>query len=166
MTRTPAKDILIACVGNSLAGDDGAGHEVYVRLQRESLPASSELIHLGLGGMALHDYFDAQHLLIVVDAVQLNAAPGHVHVLNWKDLPVLRGQAVSLHGVGLAETLSVARLLYPERIPKRTVLIGIEGRRFNELGVPLSSEVAAAVVAAVEEVKRQVNSIQGAEAIP
>jgi hydrogenase maturation protease len=156
MTECRSQNILIVCIGNDLAGDDGAGKAVFDRLRAGKLPESVELIHLGLGGMALYEYFHGQRLLIVVDAVQLNATPGFVHVMNWNCLPAIGGQAVSLHGVGLAETLSVARLLYPELTPERTVLIGIEGRRFSELGVPMSTEVEEAIGFAVEEVKQQI----------
>jgi hydrogenase maturation protease len=166
VTERLKKDILIVCVGNGLAGDDGVGQAIYEELRREPLPASSELIHLGLGGMALYDHFRGQRLLLVIDAVQLDAEPGHIHVLDWDRLPALSGQAVSLHGVGLSETLCIAGVLDPDLVPERTVLVGIEGRRFNDLGVPLSPEVAAAVDAAVQEVKRQINCMQGVEAIP
>jgi hydrogenase maturation protease len=157
--------ILIVCVGNGLAGDDGAGQAVYDALRRRSLPDRVELVHLGLGGMALLDYFQGQHALIVVDAVQLNAEPGTLHVLEWDRLTGQESQAVSLHGIGLLETLQVARALYPEMVPQRAVLIGLEGRCFNELGVPLSGAVEHAVPAAVEAVLREVNQLREVESL-
>jgi hydrogenase maturation protease len=148
--------VLVVCVGNGLAGDDAVGEAVYRRLLIENLPESVRVIFLGLGGLSLLDYFHGQHLLIVVDAVQLNGRPGFIHVLETEQMPVLRGQAVSLHGIGLLEALSVSRTLYPESVPKRTILVGIEGKNYNELGAPLSHEVVAAVEQAIVEIKRQI----------
>jgi hydrogenase maturation protease len=159
----PGPDILVVCVGNDLAGDDGAGIAVYHQLVLEPLPGQVQVLLLGLGGMALLDHLHGQQLLIVVDAVQLNGHPGTVHVLDWDELSTVGRQAVSLHGIGFAETLSVARELYPESVPQRAVLIGIEGHRFNELGVPLSGEVETAVRKATEEVLRQILEVNGME---
>jgi hydrogenase maturation protease len=156
MSRRAPSDVLIVCIGNSLAGDDGLGEAVYERLRRAPESMSSRLLLLGLGGLALLDYLRSQKLLIVIDAVQFNSQPGTVHVMDFDRIPAAETQAVSLHGIGLRETLCVAQLLYPDRLPNRIVLIGVEGRCFNELGAPLSGEVAGALEAVVEEVQRHV----------
>jgi hydrogenase maturation protease len=147
-------DALVVCIGNSLAGDDGAGQAVFDRLQKEKLPGDPELVMLGLGGMSLLEYLHGQPLLIVVDAVQLNGPIGQVHVLEAERIPAADSPAVSLHGIGLLETLSIVSTLYGELAPERTVLVGIEGRRFSELGAPLSREVAAAIDEAVARIKQ------------
>jgi hydrogenase maturation protease len=97
--------------------------------------------------------------MIVVDAVQLGGNVGDLHILAMDDIPAAESQAVSLHGIGLQETLSIAEVLYPEQIPKQIVLIGIEGSHFNELGVPLSQAVEAAVELVVLEIKRRIKSL-------
>jgi hydrogenase maturation protease len=166
MTGTMSPEILVACVGNGLAGDDGAGEAVYKRLQDEQLPDTVRLLMLGLGGIALLEHLHGQQLLIVVDAVQLDGHPGTIHILDPEHIPARGGQAVSLHGIGLQDTLSMSRILYPESTPQCTVLIGIEGYQFNELGIPLSEEVAAAIQPAVAEVKRQIIRSTRAESQP
>jgi hydrogenase maturation protease len=155
MSSTP-EEILVVCIGNDLAGDDGAGFAVYERLQAMHMPETVELLHLGLGGMALLDYLTGQKLVVVVDAVQLNGIPGTVHVIDWDRIPRNGKQAVSLHGISFLDTLEIAWKLYPDTVPDKAVLVGIEGSRFNELGVPLTNEVAAAIHEAAEQVRQQI----------
>jgi Ni,Fe-hydrogenase maturation factor len=50
----------------------------------------------------------------------------------------------------------MGRVLFPDAMPKRTTLVGIEGVCFQEIGVGMSPEVAAAVHPAVSAVLAQV----------
>lgn len=143
---------VIVCVGNSLAGDDAAGAAVHDALTLRSLPPGTRLRLLGLGGIALLDDLQGEACLIVVDAVQLGAAPGTVHVLEWDAIPEAGGAAVSLHGIGIRETIAIGRALYPEIMPHRIVLVGIEGQRFDILGAEMTPQVAAAIDEAVFQV--------------
>ena len=147
---------VIVCVGNSLAGDDAAGAAVYDALALRPLPPGTRLRLLGLGGIALlDDLVEAScpaSLLIVVDAVQLGAAPGTVQVMEWDAIPEAGGAAVSLHGIGIRETITIGRALYPEFMPPRIVLVGIEGQRFDILGAEMTPPVAAAIEEAVFQI--------------
>lgn len=142
-------ETLIVCIGNVLAADDGAGHAVYTELLRSSLPESTRLRCLGLGGIDLLEELAGERQLIVVDAVQLGALPGTVHVISWEQLPSLRLRPVSGHGIGIREAIEVGRRLYPERVPESIFLVGIEGKCFDQLQEQLTVEVAAAIPAAV-----------------
>jgi len=145
---------LIVCIGNDLVADDGAGQAVHARLEAISLAAGTRLVFLGLGGIDLLEVMNGEDLLVVIDAVQLGAAPGFVHVLDWQAIPALGPRPVSGHGIGIREAIEVGRRLYPERIPTNIYLIGIEGKCFNQLGQRLSPEVAAAVPRAVDQLLR------------
>lgn len=147
------KRVLIVCLGNQLAADDGAGHAVFAALGRSRLPDQTELRFTGLGGIDLLEELAGEDLLIVVDAVQFGARPGTVHVLPWEKLPTADLRPVSGHGIGVREAIEVGRRLYPERIPKKIVLIGIEGKCFDQLREELTAEVAAAVTVAVSAVR-------------
>lgn len=150
--KVAAGGTIIACVGNSLAGDDAAGSAVYDALALRPLPPGTRLRLLGLGGIALLDDLQGDACLIVVDAVQLGAAPGTVHVLPWDAIPEAGGAAVSLHGLGIRETITIGRTLYPEIMPQRIVLVGIEGQCFNQLGAEMTPTVAEAIDGAVVQV--------------
>jgi hydrogenase maturation protease len=131
-------------IGNDLVADDGAGPAVYDLLAAAPLPAGVRLLHMGLGGIALLDELEGEETLVVVDAVMLGDEPGTVHVIEWAELPEA-GQAVTGHGIGVREAIAVGRRLFPERMPRRVFLVGIEGRRFDGLGEPLTPAVAAAI---------------------
>ena len=145
---------LIVCIGNDLAADDGAGPAVYQALKKITLPESTRLKLLGVGGMDLLEIFSGEDYLVVVDAVQFGAIPGTIHSLDWDRIPTLGQRPVSGHGIGIREAIDVGRRLYPEKTPRHVHLIGIEGKCFNTLGGGLSIEVAGALDAAVVEILR------------
>jgi hydrogenase maturation protease len=149
---------LVACVGNPLVGDDAAGCRVHERLAAGDLDPAVSLRELTTAGIALVDELDGESVLVVVDAVQFGAAPGTVHVVGWDDLAASGACAVSAHGVGVREALDVAARLFPERLPRRAFLVGIEGENFDGLGEPLSPAVAAAIQPAADVVKQLVGT--------
>ncbi len=148
--------VLIVCIGNELVADDGVGWVVHEGLRESGLPENVRLVFLGLGGIDLLEEIDGEELLVVVDGVQLGAAPGTIHELGWEQLPDTSPRPVSGHGIGIREAISVGRKLYPERVPKEIFLIGVEGKCFDQLGTGLTDEVARAVPQAVATVIRLV----------
>ena len=142
--------ILVVCAGNRLVADDGAGPAVFDRLSHSVLPPGVRLEEVGCIGIGLVDNLRGQQLLVVIDAVAFGSAPGTVHVLEWEALPRACRAAISVHGLHLRESIDVARRLDPANAPHRVVLVGIEGRCFDQLGTGLSPEVAAAVEEAVQ----------------
>ncbi len=151
----PAERALVVCVGNSLVGDDAAGCAVYELLSREPLPKGAKLQLLGVGGISLLDCLDGESIMIVVDAVQLGGSPGTLHVIDWDDLPQAAAGAVSAHGVGLREAIALGRMLSPGAMPRKVLLIGIEGVSFDTIGSPMTPEVANAVEQCANEVRKQ-----------
>lgn len=144
--------MLVICIGNALAADDGAGNAVYEELLGRELPGDIRLLFLGLGGIDILDHLDGEETLLVVDAVQLGGDPGTVHLLDWQDIPEMGPRPVSGHGIGIREAIELGRRLYPEKIPPNISLVGIEGLCFDQLGVGLTAEVKAAVPKAAEAV--------------
>lgn len=146
----PIEGTLVVCIGNDLVADDAAGHEIYLRLQKMALPLEVRLEYAAVGGIALLDRLTGREsTMIVVDAVQFGSSPGTVHCLNWDELPDLGAGALSGHDIGLRETVAIGRLLYPEMLPERIMLIGIEGRCFNRTRDAMTPETAAALDDAV-----------------
>lgn len=157
MSAAKNQKALVACVGNSLVGDDAVGCAVFERLQQKSLPEGTRLIELGLGGLSLLDHLAGEKALIIVDAVNFGANPGSVHLLDWEDIPRANGAAVSVHGIGIRETIDIGNMLNPDTMPSKILLIGIEGRRFDQIGVAMTPAVAMAVDSAVREVIDQLS---------
>lgn len=139
---------LVVCIGNELVADDAVGFEVFSRLSG----LGAKLAYCSVGGVDILPLLNAEAHLVVVDAVQFGAPPGTVHCIAWDDLPA-NGAAISAHGLGLRETVEIGRLLYPERIPQRITLVGIEGRCFNRPRQFMTKEVSGAIDPAVSLIK-------------
>lgn len=154
--RGPVGRALVVCIGNDLVADDAAGCLLHARLEREALPPSVRLLLVGVGGIRLIDDLSGEDLLVVCDAVHFGSPVGTVHRIDWDDVPSLSGPAVSAHGIGLREVLEITRVLYPERLPKRAVLVGIEGVCFDQFEPP-----SPPVVAAVDRAARLVMNAVG-----
>jgi hydrogenase maturation protease len=90
----------------------------------------------------------------LVDAVSSGAEPGTVHRLDASEheLPAALFRA-STHHLGLAEAVELARAV--GRLPRRTIVYGIEGSSF-ETGEVLSDEVEAAAARVAEAVRKEV----------
>ena len=147
--------LFVVCIGNELVADDAAGHEVYTRLETMDLPPEARVEYTGLGGIDLLDRLQGdERVMIVVDAVQLGAAAGTIHVMPWEEIPSFGSEsAISMHGIGLREAIHIGKILYPERIPPEIVLVGIEGRCFNQMRDSMTPATAAATVEAAELIR-------------
>lgn len=148
---------LVICIGNELVADDAVGYELYRLLQAERLPTAVRLEFCGVGGIALLELLTGQEeLLVVVDAVQFGAPPGTVHCLPWEQMPAIGGSAISAHGIGLKDTIEIGQTVYPERMPRQVLLVGVEGRCFDQLGGAMTPEVAAALPQALAVIRHAV----------
>ncbi|MBM0237277.1 hydrogenase maturation protease [Micromonospora sp. ATA32] len=76
--------ILVAGIGNIFLGDDAFGVEVVRRLRDAVLPEMVDVSDYGIRGMHLaYDLLDGHHdVLVMVDALPLNEAPGTLAVLQ------------------------------------------------------------------------------------
>jgi len=158
-TEPGEKCVLVVCVGNTLAADDAVGPAVYENLVSGPLPAGVRVELLAVGGVRLLDELQGERALVVVDAVSFGAAPGTVHVLPWERIPENAQSPVTCHGIGIRETIEVGRILFADRMPARVLLIGVEGRRFDDLGGPMTPEVAAAVGPAADAVRSSIPAL-------
>ena len=147
MSNSDIRTIII-CIGNELVADDAVGYEIYNRLAG----CSARLEFCGVGGIDMLPMLEGETDMIVVDAVQLGADPGTIHVIPWDSLPRSSG-AVSAHGLGLRETIEIGVALYPEKMPERITLVGVEGRCFNRTREYMTSEVEDAIDRAVKVIE-------------
>ena len=137
--------VLVACVGNPLVSDDGAGPAVYRALKDRPRPAGTRLLLLSTAGLRLVEELTDERGLIVVDAVRLGGRPGTVHVLDWEQLPPRPNRpALSSHGLSVREAVELRRRLYPAASPQWVRLVGIEGECFDEFA-DMTPAVSAAI---------------------
>lgn len=129
-------------VGNTLAGDDGAG-VVAMRRLRERLGAPGDILFLELAGdpFALADELHRADRWLFLDAVA-GDVPGRVARL---DQPHRRGFAASLHQADVVTVMAaLERLRVADPFPAWE-LWGVTIKTPEELGEELSPEVDAAV---------------------
>jgi hydrogenase maturation protease len=143
----------VVCVGNAWRGDDAVGLEV-AKLLRGTLPEEAELFEREGEPTALMDAWEGAEAIWIVDAVSSSARAGAVHRLDASDRE-LPGRLFgsSTHHFGLADAVEIARAL--GRLPRRTIVFGVEGASFAA-GEKLTPDVAAAASEVADLVRREV----------
>jgi hydrogenase maturation protease len=150
------KKTLVLGLGNILLRDEGVGVRVVERLQqRYRFPADVEVLDGGTLGLNLLSYVETAERLLVVDALDMDAAPGTLARLEGDEVPAALSMKLSIHQAGLADLLATARLR--GCCPQDLVLWGVQPGVI-EVGLDLSPPVDARVEAladrAVEELGR------------
>jgi hydrogenase maturation protease len=139
--------IVIVAVGNIILGDEGVGIHVLNRLRLQKLPREVELVEGGVGGLALLTYIRGANSAIFIDAVA-GRKPGRIHRLTEAELErevktILH--PMSLHDIGLAETVKIGKTIYPGEMPEKIVIYGIEIGQLEKYTTELSKEVDGSV---------------------
>ena len=160
--------ILILGIGNILLKDEGIGVHVIQTMADQvargtlNLSEDVELVDGGTFGIDLLDTIAGRRKVIVVDAVQVTAAetagpsgiaPGAILRFTAADLQQRQTADLSLHQIGLFETLTMARQL--GCAVGEVVILGIVPKTL-ESGLELSPEVAAAVPKIIELVLAEI----------
>lgn len=145
------ESIAVFGVGNVLLGDDGVGSSVIHLLQSTyEFPANVELEDLGTPGLELLAHVAGHDIVIFVDAVAEDLAPGTVRVYDREAIvdasPVLR---VGPHDPALGDTLLA--LEFAGEGPHDAILIGVVASETSS-GVGLSPDVRASLTTAAQRV--------------
>ena len=145
----------VVCVGNRWRSDDAVALEIARRLDG-TLPDDVELLEREGEPTSLIAAWEDADAVWLVDAVSAGTEPGSVHRLDAseRELPneLFR---TSTHHVGVAEAVELARAL--GRLPRRTIVFGVEGGSFD-VGGELTPAVAAAVDGVAAAVREEVNA--------
>jgi hydrogenase maturation protease len=148
-------------IGQPLRGDDGAGPLAVERWSKEFSATASDpklqLFLLETPGLGLLDYLEDADSAILVDAVSTGRPIGTVQVFDPVPDSSLSAAEKTAHGFGVAESISVARTA-GARLPRRLILIGIEGQHYA-LGGGLSDPVRAALPVAAEKIQKTVSEL-------
>ena len=153
-------NVLVAGVGNVLRGDDGVGVAVVEQLEREGVPEGVRLFDVGIGGIHLvQELQDLVDALIVVDAVDTQRPPGTVVTLRPRvRTPSGPDDLADMHYADPDRALMLAGAL--NRLPDVLWVVGVQPEDADRLGEGLSQPVAAAVPAAVLEVRRLIAELE------
>ena len=142
---------LVLGIGNNLLSDDGVGIHAVERM-RATAPAGVECLDGGTLSFSLLETVEEADRLIVLDAAQLDAPPGTVRVHENEAMDrYLRSGRRSVHEVGLADVLDMARLT--GHLPQPRALIGIQPQElgWGERPTPVVEAAMADAIALAEE---------------
>jgi hydrogenase maturation protease len=140
--RTRPRPTLVLGLGNILLRDEGVGVRVVQALEQMPLPPDVEVFDGATAGVDLLDVLAGRRKVVVIDAIAGDSAPGTVLRLTPDDLVPRHQQGVSLHDLGLLETLALAKQL--DLAPEEVIIIGVKPHNVA-CGLELSAEIARAV---------------------
>lgn len=144
---------IVIGIGNEWRRDDGAGIAVARALGDQT---AARIIEQSGDVNELLDALEQTDLAVIVDSTSSGSTPGLVRRLDpaRDDLSAALPRTSS-HAFGLADALELADAL--GRLPKRVVVYGIEGGRFD-VGRGLSPAVEAAVSNVADRLRAELDS--------
>ncbi len=149
--------VLVLGLGNVLLGDDGLGPVALARLERDYRFAPEvRLVDGGTLGLTLLDELAQARHAILVDAVATGEPAGTLVRLDGEAVRDAVRERLSVHQVGVADLLDVARLVgcYPDSV----VLLGLVPGSIG-LHVGRTAAVESALNELVSAVAREVRSL-------
>jgi hydrogenase maturation protease len=147
--------VLILGIGNLLMRDEGIGVRVVEALGHVGLPDGVEVVDGGTAGADLIDLLAQRQKVIVIDALQADQKPGTVLRLQPENILPSSDQSLSLHELGLAETLRMTQ--YLNCAPTEVVIFAIQPQAV-EPGLELSDTVAATIPQIIELVQAELKT--------
>ena len=146
----PGKTLVVG-MGNLIYKDEGIGVHVIEEMKKMELPGHIELLDIGTSTMDLISYLKEVKKLIVIDAMRAGGNPGTIYKCKPEDLLPKDGSPISLHEIGLLETLSMAKKLHMEI---ETVIVGVEPEIMG-WGMELTDEVRNSIPTIIEAVLKE-----------
>ena len=135
-TSERGRRTVVIGLGNPLMGDDGLGLAALALLRDAwELPAEVELVDGGTWGMNLLPVIEDAARVLLIDAINADAAPGTEVVIPRHRLPRYIATKISPHQVDMADVLALAELR--GTLPEHTTAIGLQPAK-----VELSNELS------------------------
>lgn len=146
--------ILVLGIGNTLLSDDGFGVHVIESLRQQGILASHiKLQDGGTIGLNLLPDIEYADCLIVVDAAELDGAPGLLRTFENEEMDAhLSRHKSTVHEVAMMDLLCAARLAGSE--PRIRVLIAVQPQSTD-----WGTEPTPAIEAAIPEACKAVSNI-------
>ncbi len=150
------KTVLIGGIGNVLLADDGVGpYAAQLLASRYEFEEGVEVVDLGTPALDLIDELSGRDLVILIDSVDTDTAPGTV-ILYRKDEIMQQRPAVRMdpHSPALVDTLFSAELFGVA--PASLLLVGISAESY-EASCRLSKSVEASLDQVILEILRELD---------
>ena len=135
--------ILVLGLGNTIMTDDGFGVRVVEALSsRYRFQGEVRLLDGGTLGLDLLPRLEGIERLLIVDALEMHAAPGATFRLEGEEVPRAFASKLSVHQMGVQDLLAVAELM--GHLPQELVVWGVQPECID-MGTELTALVAAAI---------------------
>ena len=135
--------VLVLGLGNTIMTDDGFGVRAVEALSsRCRFQGEVRLLDGGTLGLDLLPHLEGVDRLLIVDALEMHAAPGTVFRLEGEEVPRAFAGKLSVHQMGVQDLLAVAELM--GHLPGELVVWGVQPASI-EMGTELTPTVAAAI---------------------
>ncbi len=146
-------------VGNILLSDEGFGvHFVNLLQQQYQFPDNVLLHDGGTAGIMLSSFVEQCDILLVVDVIDCDDAPGTIHHHNKEDLQAGVIQTrMSPHQIGLLEIIDIGGL--SGRTPEFIELLSVTPESL-ETGLELTPTLSARMTDMLELLKTRLNHYQ------
>lgn len=123
-------NFLVLGLGNLLMNDDAAGlHAAYALQERYPDREHFQIVDGGTLGLDLLSHVAWADKLLLLDAININLAPGTVALIAGEDINPVFSQRVSPHQMGLKDLLEAAELIGDR--PADVELLGIQYDNIN-----------------------------------
>lgn len=150
--------IIVLGIGNILISDEGFGVRVVEKLQEcYKFPDNVQLLDGGTMGYELLYRLIGIQKLILIDAVNGDAAPGTLFRFSGPEVNAYYSQKVSMHQLGIQEVLAMLEIT-DNTVPDLLVL-GVQPASL-EFGLDLSPIIEAAAETVAAQVIRQLKDWQ------
>lgn len=158
-------DVLVACMGNVLRGDDGFGVTVARELASLDFPGNVDVVEVGISGVSVaQELLEGYDAFVLVDAMEAGGRPGTLYVerasvpdLDQYSRREIAGFAADMHQTDPSKILVLGEALGV--LPETVILVGCEPTETDELEDGLSDPVREAVPRAVDHVERVVTEL-------
>jgi len=158
MTDNDNASVLVLGIGNILRRDEGVGVRVIEALRDEDVPEDVELFDGGTFGAELIDVIADRAGVIVIDAIEHEGTPGSVFRFSGDDLAAHASASLSVHEIGLLDTLRMAKQLGCP--PKEVLVLGVVPEDIGP-GLELTPTVAKQVPKIVQRVLEELKAYCG-----
>jgi hydrogenase maturation protease len=143
--------ILIVGMGNLIYRDEGIGVHIIQEMRKMDLPSHIELLDIGTSTMDLISYLKEVKKLIIIDAMRAGGRPGTIYKCKPEDLLPKDEGPISLHEIGLLETLNMTKKMGMEI---ETVIVGVEPE-IMDWGTELTEAVKNKIPMIIEAVIKE-----------
>jgi hydrogenase maturation protease len=153
--KNARKPVLVLGIGNVLLADEGIGIHVIEELQKIPLPENVEIADGGTSGADLIDILAEREKVIIVDSVQTDDKAGTIRKFTLDNLWNTSNNAVSLHNVGISETIRMTEILGCK--PGEVIFLGIKPEIVS-CGLKLSKNLSRKISKIIESILTEINS--------